>query len=116
MFSLPVLRSVLCHQMLFQGVQVDMWKCHNPPTEESELTSAVLVAEVREPPHVPKANDLSRHSQQELNFVGPLSSAIGAGRWVAFHHLQVELGLWTKMGIHFSATTTSKQIKKSNIK
>lgn len=77
-------------------------------TEENELTSTVFVAKVREPPHVPEANDLSCHSQQELNFAGPLSSAIGAGCWVAFHHLKFELALWTKMGIHRSATIASE--------
>lgn len=73
--------------------------------KKTELTSTILVAKVREPPHVPEANDLSCHSQQELNFAGPLSSTMGAGCWVAFH-LQIELGLWTKMGIHCSATTS----------
>ena len=37
-----------------------------------ELTSSVLVAEVRKAPHVPQADDGSHHRQDELQFVAPL--------------------------------------------
>lgn len=35
MFSLPVPSSVLCHQMLFHGVQPDLLKCNYPLTEKN---------------------------------------------------------------------------------
>lgn len=82
---------------------------------DSELTSTVLVAKIREPPHVPEADDLSCHGQQELYFTGPLASAGDAGYRVTFRHLQLERGLGNKMGIHWSATTTSKDIEEDNI-
>lgn len=55
-----------------------------------ELTAPVFVAQVWEPPHISKANDLSCDSQEELNFARPLSSAVGAGCRVGFANVQLE--------------------------
>ncbi len=40
------------------------------------LTSTVLVAEIREAPHVSQSNDLSGHRQDKLQLVAPLSSLL----------------------------------------
>ena len=40
------------------------------------LTSAVLVAEVGEAPHVAQADDGARHRQDELNLVAPLAALL----------------------------------------
>ncbi len=40
------------------------------------LTSTILVAEIREAPHVSQSNDLSGHRQDKLQLVAPLSSVL----------------------------------------
>lgn len=49
---------------------------HRPRTTDAccELTTAVLVAEVGEPPHVAQTNDLPGHRQHKLHFAAPLAS------------------------------------------
>lgn len=51
-------------------------RAYRPRTTHAccELTTTVLVAEVREPPHVTQTNDLASHRQHKLHFATPLSS------------------------------------------
>lgn len=61
-----------------QEIQRD--KDRTPPLHcyPTGFTSSVLVAEVREPPHVAQADDLSRHGQEELSLASPLAPGMQA--------------------------------------
>lgn len=51
---------------------------HLANVKKSLFTSSVLVAEVREPPYVAQADDLPRHSQEELSLARPLAPGVQA--------------------------------------
>lgn len=79
-----------------------------------KLTSSVFVAQVREPPHISKAYDLSCNSQEELDFAGPLSSGLGAGcsgGRMGCVRIQHELDLWTERLLHHTETRGLNKIK-----
>lgn len=77
-----------------------------------KLTSSILVAQIWEPPHVSQADDLPSDSQEELEFVGPLSSGGDAGSRMGRLCIKSELHLWT---IHFTAKTGKNYVYKGDL-
>lgn len=66
-----------------------------------KLTTSIFIAQVRKPPDVSQADDLSCDGQEELQFVGPLSS----GRAVMSSLVQSERALGSTGLLHGTAGT-----------
>lgn len=43
---------------------------------QSTLTSTILEGQIREPPYVPQSHRIANHGQNEIQFVGPVSSGL----------------------------------------
>ena len=74
-------------------------------------TSSIFVAQVREPPHISQAYDLSCDSQEELHFVRPLSSGLGAGCRMSPGVIQRERDIWSERLVHCTVTSKGQEVK-----
>lgn len=72
------------------------------------LTSPVLVAEVREAPHVAQADDGAGHRQNELHLVAPLTSLLHLLFWGRQHVLDTVVAI---MEARFSSWGTVRRVR-----